>query len=87
MTSRPRSSKTRTFHIGSPSELSTGVDCGMRPLAAAGSWPLIDVEEGDWLRLSILPNEAGKKSATKFPWHLKQWKAYLLAGLEAFAGA
>lgn len=31
----------------------------MRPLAAAGSWPLVDVEEGKWLRLSIFPREAG----------------------------
>lgn len=58
----------------------------MRPLAAAGSWPLVDVEKGRWLRLSILPRDAGSKSATKLLWQLKHWKAYLLAGLEAFAG-
>lgn len=57
----------------------------MRPLEAAGSCPLIDVAEGEWLRLSILPREAAGKSTTKFPWSLKQWKAYLLADLEAFA--
>ena len=62
MTSRPRSSNTRTFQIGSPSEFRTGVDRGVGPLAAAGSWPLVDVEEGKWLRLSILPREATTKS-------------------------
>lgn len=37
------------------------------------------------MRLSILPREAEEKSVTKVSWQLKQWKAYLLAGLEAFA--
>lgn len=46
---------------------------------------MVDVEGGKWLRLSILPREAGKRSATKLLWQLKQWKAYLLAGLEGFA--
>ena len=72
--------------MGSPSEFRTGVDGGMRPLVAAGSWPLVDGEEGEWFRLSILPKEAGKESATRIQWQLKQWKAYLLAGLGAFAG-
>ena len=57
--------------MGSPSEFRTGVDWGMRPWAAAGSWPLIDVAEGVWLRFSILPREAASKSATKLLWQLK----------------
>lgn len=58
----------------------------MRPLAATGSWPSIAVEEGRWLRLSILPKEAGSDVSNKASVQLKQWKAYLLAGLEEFAG-
>ena len=38
ITSRPRSSKTSTFHMGSPSELRMGAECGIRPLAADASW-------------------------------------------------
>ena len=58
----------------------------MGPLAAAGSWPLVDVEEGKWLRFSILPREAANKVSDRYSVNFKEWKAYLLAGLEAFAG-
>ena len=37
MTSRPRSSNTSTFHIGSPSAFRIGVDCGMSPFVAGVS--------------------------------------------------
>ncbi len=36
ITSLPRLSNTRTFHIGSPSEFRIGVALGMRPSAAVG---------------------------------------------------
>ena len=53
-------------------------------MAAAGSWPSIEVEEeGERLRLSILPREAVIVN-NKLPRTVNEWKAYLLAGLEAF---
>ena len=59
----------------------------MRPLAAAGSWPSIVVEEeGNRLRLSIFPREAEKESARMLLRQLNRLKAYLLAGLEGFVG-
>lgn len=36
--SLPKLSNTRTFHIGSPSEFSIGVDFGIKPFEAEGSW-------------------------------------------------
>ena len=50
----------------------------MRPLAAAGSWPLIDVDEVEWLRLSILPREARNKSTHSSHGSLSGgWPTYL----------
>jgi hypothetical protein len=43
ITSLPRLSNTSTFHMGSPSELSMGVDCGIKPFADEGScWRSLD---------------------------------------------
>lgn len=53
MTSRPRLSKTNTFHIGSPSELRIGVDCGIKPFAADGSCRRSLSSGVTWLRLRM----------------------------------
>ena len=58
ITSRPRLSNTRTFHIGSPSEFNIGVLFGRRPLDAAGSCGLGDCSSAEWLRFKILSMEA-----------------------------
>ena len=57
ITSRPRSSKTKTFHIGSPSELSMGAEGATIPLLVAlESW--IVSLGGVLLRFRIFSMEA-----------------------------
>lgn len=58
MTSLPRLSNTRTFHIGSPSEFRIGVALGMRPLTADGSCWVVEGSGEAWLRLRIFSREA-----------------------------
>lgn len=55
--SRPRLSKTRTFHIGSPSEFNIGVVLGMRPFAVDESW-WTELSSVVRLRLRIFSSEA-----------------------------
>lgn len=58
ITSLPRLSNTRTFHIGSPSELSIGVEDGMRPFVADDSWCSSVCSCRVWLRFSMRCMEA-----------------------------
>ena len=52
ITSLPKLSNTSTFHIGSPSAFSMGVDCDISPFVAAAScWPS-PVSGGTSFRLS-----------------------------------
>jgi len=58
MTSRPRSSKTKTFHIGSPSALRIGTEEEVGPLLAFGSaWPSVDCA-GSWFKFKIFSIES-----------------------------
>ena len=52
ITSRPRSSNTNIFHIGSPSELRIGVE-EIMPLLVFVSISLSEVSSGSWLRFKI----------------------------------
>lgn len=45
--------------MGSPSEFRIGVDCGIKPLAAAGTWCRSSGSCDTWLRLSIRSMDAG----------------------------
>jgi hypothetical protein len=88
ITSRPRSSKTSTFHIGSPSEFKIGVAFETRPFAELASCCVEEVSGAGWLRLSIFSIEAAYHvvSVVKLPLPAKHtWKAYLLGDLVATA--
>lgn len=58
ITSRPRLSKMRTFHIGSPSEVRIGLDCGISPLAAVSSGVVVVGSRGERFRFRIFSSEA-----------------------------
>lgn len=58
ITSRPRLSKTRTFHIGSPSEVRIGFVCGISPLAADSSGFVVVGSRGERFRFRIFSNDA-----------------------------
>lgn len=61
MTSRPRLSKTSTFHIGSPSAFNIGVDLGVMPFDAVVS-AVTSESSAAWLRFSKRSMETGHVS-------------------------
>ena len=83
ITSLPKLSKTRTFHMGSPSELRMGVDLGIRPFAAEGSWWVSEDSWGMLLRFSMRSIEAAVVSALLAPVPYSA-EAYQLACLAVF---
>ena len=42
---------------------------------------------GQLVKIKYLAQRGWREINDNAPWHFKVWKAYLLAGLEAFAGA
>lgn len=57
MTSLPKSSKTRTFQIGSPSEFNIGVACGIRPLEDVASF-VVEASEATEFKFRIFSIDA-----------------------------
>ena len=62
MTSRPRLSKTKTFHTGSPSTPKMGVDCCRSPLACDSSCAPSKLRGGTLLRFKIFLIAASQQS-------------------------
>ena len=76
ITSRPRLSNTRIFHMGSPSSLSMGVDFGTSPLVS-----LLDSDPvASWLRFKIFSIEAGNCNV-RSPFRQSSAQGFILTDL------